>query len=106
MNGGIIATVIDCHCVCTAAAAAYRDEAREIGSKPDFYFATAKLELQYMRPTPIDGELQIQASIEARTERTYVLSCELAAVGKPRVKALVEAIRVPESWMLDNAAAM
>ena len=106
VNGGIIATIIDCHCVCTAAAAAYRDAAREIGSKPDLYFATARLEVEYMRPTPIDDELEIQANIEARTERTYVLSCQLAAGGKPRVKARVEAIRVPESWMLDNAAPM
>lgn len=106
MNGGIIATVIDCHCVCTAAAAAYRDDAREIGSQPDVYFATAKLELEYLRPTPIDAEIEIQARIEGRTDRTYVLSCQLAAAGKPRVKALVEAIQVPESWMLDNAAAI
>ena len=106
MNGGIIATVIDCHCVCTAAAAAYRDDGREIGSLPDIYFATAKLELQYMRPTPIAAELEIRARIEARTERTYVLSCELLAEGKPRVSARVEAIQVPPSWMLDNAAPM
>ncbi|HEY5666363.1 MAG TPA: hotdog domain-containing protein [Gammaproteobacteria bacterium] len=106
VNGGIIATVIDCHCVCTAAAAAYRDASRDIGSKPDVYFATAKLALEYMRPTPIDAVLEIRARIEARTERTYVLSCHLSADGKPRVKAQVEAIRVPDSWMLDNAAAL
>jgi hypothetical protein len=34
LNGGIIATLIDCHCICTAIAYAYRDEGREIGSSP------------------------------------------------------------------------
>ena len=106
VNGGIIATVIDCHCICTAAAAAYIDAAREVGSEPDLHYATAKLALEYSRPTPIDAELEIRARIEARTERTYVLSCVLTAAGKPRVQAEVEAIRVPESWMLDNRPTM
>jgi acyl-coenzyme A thioesterase PaaI-like protein len=106
VNGGIIATVIDCHCICTAAAARYRDAGRDIGSTPDVYFATARLELEYSRPTPIDSELELRATIERRTERTYVLSCELVAQGKPRVKARVEAIEVPDSWMLDNRPAI
>ena len=29
LNGGVIATLFDCHCVCTAIAAAYRAESRE-----------------------------------------------------------------------------
>lgn len=100
VNGGILATLIDCHCVCTAAAAAYRDAGREIGSLPGLHYATATLALEYLRPTPIDAELTLKARIDARTERTYVLSCELAARGKTCVRARVEAIRVPESWIL------
>jgi acyl-coenzyme A thioesterase PaaI-like protein len=99
VNGGIIATIIDCHSVCTAAAAAYRDAGRETGSPPDIHYATARLELEYLRPTPIDAELKLEARIVNRTERTYVLCCELSAAGKTRVKARVEAIRVPESWV-------
>jgi acyl-coenzyme A thioesterase PaaI-like protein len=106
VNGGIIATVIDCHCICTAAAAAYRDEARTIGSLPDLYYATARLELAYLRPTPIDAELELEARIVERGERTYVMSCQLSALGKRTVTASVEAIRVPASWMLDNRQAM
>ena len=100
VNGGILATIIDCHCVCTAMAAAYRDADRELGSPTGLHYATAKLEAEYLRPTPIDAELTLTARIVARTERTYVLSCELEARGKTCVSARVEAIRVPESWML------
>ena len=100
VNGGILATLIDCHCVCTAAAAAYRDAGREIGSEPGLHYATAKLELEYLRPTPIDAEFAFEARIVARIERTYVLSCTLAARGKTCVSARVEAIDVPASWML------
>lgn len=100
VNGGILATLIDCHCVCTAAAAAYRDAGRAIGTTPELHYATARLELQYRRPTPIDAELLLEAQITSRTERTYVLSCELIARDKTCVSAVVEAIRVPDSWML------
>lgn len=102
VNGGILATVIDCHCICTAAAAAYRDRGREIGSNPDIYYATAKLEVEYLRPTPINAELELRAQIEERADQTYVLSCALIAHGKTRVSARVEAVEVPESWMLGD----
>ncbi len=100
VNGGILATIIDCHCVCTARAAAYRDAGREIGSPPGLHYATAKLETEYLRPTPLDAELVLHARIVARTAKTYVLSCELTARGRTCVSARVEAIRVPESWIL------
>jgi len=100
VNGGILATIIDCHCVCTAMAAAYRDAGREIGSPPGLHYATARLETEYRRPTPIDAELALHARIVARTETTYVLCCELSAREKTCVSARVEAIRVPESWIL------
>ncbi len=34
LNGGIIATIIDCHCIFTAIAAAYRAEGRKMNSQP------------------------------------------------------------------------
>ena len=100
VNGGILATVIDCHCICTAAAAAYRDRGREIGSNPEIYYATLKLDVEYLRPTPIDAELELQARIVERADQTYVLSCAVNADGKTRVRARVEAVEVPSSWML------
>jgi acyl-coenzyme A thioesterase PaaI-like protein len=105
VNGGILATVIDCHCVCTAAAAAYRDKGREIGSKPYLHYATANLDLRYIRPTPIEAEIELVARIVDRTDRTYVLSCELSAEGRTRVTATLEAIQVRESWVLGDKAA-
>ena len=105
VNGGIIATIIDCHCICTAAAQAYRDANREIGTAPDLYYATTKLDVAYLRPTPLAADLELEARIDARGERTYVLSCTLTARGKVTVTANVEAISVPESWMLGEKPA-
>jgi acyl-coenzyme A thioesterase PaaI-like protein len=99
VNGGVIATLIDCHCVCTAAAAAYRDAGRDIGSEPQLHYATARLETEYLRPTPMGTELRLEAAITARTARTYVISCSLLAAGRICVRGLVEAIAVPASWV-------
>jgi acyl-coenzyme A thioesterase PaaI-like protein len=99
VNGGIIATLMDCHCVCTAGAWAYRDQGREIGSGPELHYATSGLALEFLRPTPIAAKLELVARIADRRERSYVLSCELRARDKCCVRADVEAIEVPSSWI-------
>ena len=55
LNGGIIATLIDCHSVCTAIAHAYRAEGRPIGSAPHIWCVTANLNVTYLRPTPLEA---------------------------------------------------
>jgi acyl-coenzyme A thioesterase PaaI-like protein len=99
VNGGIIAMLIDCHCICTATAAAYFDAGRQIGSAPEIHCATAGLTVHYDRPTPIDARIELTAEISGRTERGYLVGCTLSAAGKVRVRAEVEAVRVPDSWM-------
>jgi acyl-coenzyme A thioesterase PaaI-like protein len=98
VNGGIIATILDCHAVCTAMADAYRREGREIGSDPDLWFATASMRVDYLRPTPIDAPLQLRATVVGRDERRTVVDCVLGAAGKERARAAVEAVRVPLEW--------
>jgi acyl-coenzyme A thioesterase PaaI-like protein len=99
VNGGILATLIDCHCVCTAIAAAYKAEARPLGSAPEIHFATVSLAVAYERPTPLAADLELSAVPTARSPDRYVVSCELSAAGKVRVRATVEAVRVPASWV-------
>ena len=49
VNGGILTTLIDCHCICTATAAAYLSERRAIGTEPYLCFATSKLAVELLR---------------------------------------------------------
>ena len=56
--GGLIASIIDCHSTGTAAAAAYRNEGREMGSEPRLRFVTASLHVDYLKPTPMGVELE------------------------------------------------
>jgi acyl-coenzyme A thioesterase PaaI-like protein len=104
LNGGIIATLLDCHGVCTAMARAYDDEARDIGSDPEIWFATASMTVDYLRPTPIGQEVQLtgrvlEPSADPQSDgRTTAVECVLSCAGKERARATVRSVRVPEEW--------
>jgi len=99
VNGGIIATIIDCHCVCTAIAAAYRAEDREIGTEPPIWYVTRSLQVTYLRPTPIDQPLVLRARIQEMNERTTLLTCSLFGKGEECARGKVVAVRVPSVWL-------
>ncbi len=99
VNGGILATLIDCHCVCTAMALAYAAENRAIGTSPERYFATKSLTVTYSRPTPVAAELELTATLASGSPEGYVLACDVHAAGKVTVSATVEAVPVPAEWM-------
>jgi len=52
MNGGIIATLIDCHCMCSAMAHAYKSERRQLDSVPEYRYATGSLNIKYLNQQP------------------------------------------------------
>ena len=98
LNGGIIATLIDCHTICTAVANAYRQEGREIGSLPHLWFVTAALKVDYLAPTPIDAPVELRATFLEVGEKKAVLGCSLSSGGETRATGEVIAVRVPWSW--------
>jgi acyl-coenzyme A thioesterase PaaI-like protein len=98
LNGGIIATLLDCHGVCTAMARAYDDERRAIGSHPDIWYATTSMTVDYLRPTPIGDEVELRARVTAVEGRATTVACVLACAGKERAQATVTSVRVPEEW--------
>ena len=88
--GGIIATLIDCHCMATAMATAIRNEGRTLGSEPHYRFATGSLNIRYLKPTPIDQPLTLRAQVtEVKNERKYTLACDVFAGGEKTVEATV-----------------
>ncbi len=98
LNGGIIATVIDCHCVCTAIADAYRAAGRPIGSAPLVWCVTASLKVDYLAPTPIAAPVELRARVREAKGRKRVVDCELRAGGAVRARAEVVAVEVPAGW--------
>ncbi len=94
--GGLIASLIDCHSTGTAAAAAYRAEGRAMDSLPPFRFLTASLHIDYLRPTPIDGPLEVRASVKEIKGRKVVLSATLRAHGEICAQGEVVTVQMPE----------
>ena len=107
VNGGILATLIDCHAVCTAIADRYRLAGRPIGSAPAIWCATGRLEVSYLRPTPMGVLLTVRARITDRTDKKTGLDCEVWTDGAECARGRVLAVRVPPEWRhgkLDHGA--
>jgi acyl-coenzyme A thioesterase PaaI-like protein len=94
VNGGIIATLIDCHSLNLAIAHAYRAERRTIGSAPLIGYVTGNLNVSYLKPTPINEALELRARIAKVEGRKAWVSCTLSAGGEVRATGEVLGIRV------------
>ena len=96
--GGLIASLIDCHCTGTAAAAAYRAENRDMDTQPPLRFVTASLHVDYLRPTPLE-KLEVRGKVKEIKGRKVIVEATLSAVGKICAKGEVAAVKMPEHWM-------
>ncbi len=95
--GGLIASLIDCHGIGTAAAALERTEGRETGDAPSPRFVTASLQVDYLRPTPHGPELELRARPTAIGGRKITVDVELSAAGVTTARGTVIAVRMPDS---------
>ena len=94
--GGLIASLIDCHCTGTAAAASYRAEGRAMDTELPFRFVTASLHVDYVRPTPLGVLLEVRASVKELKGRKVVMTAILSAEGAVCARAEVVAVRMPD----------
>ena len=94
VNGGIIATLIDCHSLNLAIADAYRREQRPIGSAPRIGYVTGHLAVSYLRPTPMSQPLHLRARITKTDGRKVWVDCILSAAGEVCARGEVLGIRV------------
>jgi acyl-coenzyme A thioesterase PaaI-like protein len=101
--GGLIASIIDCHCTGTAAAATYRAERREMDTEPPVRFLTASLHVDYLLPTPLGVPLEIRAKVKEIKRRKVVVVATLSAECKVYARGEVVAVRIPEHLMPDRA---
>jgi len=94
VNGGIIASLIDCHSLNLAIARAYQDEGRPIGSVPRISYVTRSLNVSYLRPAPIDRPLRLRAKITKVEGRKAWVRCTLSAEGELCATGEVLGIRI------------
>ena len=82
LYGGLIASLIDCHGVATAAAAKTREE--NIQMKPGAMprFVTACLKVDYLAPTPVGSELELRGTAKEIKGRKITVGVTLSAENK------------------------
>jgi acyl-coenzyme A thioesterase PaaI-like protein len=98
LYGGAIASLIDCHCVCTAIANYYEVDGHAVGEGPHIWCVTGRLSVNYLKPTLIDRPVELRAFISECGEKKTILACTVYSDGVATAEGEVIAIRVPASW--------
>ena len=94
LNGGIIATLIDCHSTCTANAAARNAEGRAYDDDSSSEYVTGSLFVKYLKPTPIDKPVTLRARVKGKKGRKITVTCSLYSGETECATGEVVAIRV------------
>lgn len=98
--GGLIASIIDCHGIGSAALYLHRKNGHEPGDGVDApKLVTASLHVDYLKPTPHGVTLKLVGKVEQVSERRFVVKTELIADGEVCAKGEVVAAIMPESFM-------
>ena len=95
--GGLIASLIDCHSTGSGAAALYKKQNDSTKEYPRC--VTASLKVEYLKPTPIDCELEIRGKIIELKDKKVIVSVTLIAKNKVCAMGEVVVVRVPENWI-------
>ena len=97
--GGLIASLIDCHGTGSAALAAYKFENREPGTEPPFRFVTASLQVDYLKPTPLNIKLEIRGKIVEIKGKKVITEITVSANGEVTARGRVVAVQMPENMI-------
>lgn len=94
--GGLIASLIDCHCAGTAAAARLREDGMDIGERPLSRYVTASIKIDYLKPTPAGIELEVRAKVVEISARKIIVSAIVKSDGIVTAKGEAVMVRLPE----------
>ena len=86
LNGGIIATVLDCH---SAAVVMLEAERHDWTAGPGalLSYVTAGIDLRYLRPSPLQETVELRGVVVSADEAEIVAEVELLWDGKARAAA-------------------
>jgi acyl-coenzyme A thioesterase PaaI-like protein len=86
VNGGIIATLLDCHSGAAVFHAAHGAGLRRAGGDPLLY-VTAGLDLRYLRPTPLGVPVHLVAQVVEQDDDRSVVDVTLSWEDRVRASA-------------------
>lgn len=88
--GGLLASLVDCHAMATAAASEIIDNLAP-------RFVTAVLHVEYLKPTPLGPVLEIRGRVTERSARKAIVELAVTVDGVLTVRANVVAVRIPKT---------
>ncbi|MDQ4079183.1 MAG: PaaI family thioesterase [Gemmatimonadota bacterium] len=97
--GGLIASLVDCHAMATAAAASMVASGATPGRDQTPRFVTASLTVDFLRPTPLGPELLLRARPVETAERKIVVTVSILAAGEECATSRVIAVRAPRTMV-------
>lgn len=98
--GGLLASLVDCHGIGTAAAAAMEARGERPGHGPSPRYVTASLRVEFRAPTPAGPELLLRARPVEVGARKVRVAVEVEADGVVTVEGEVVAVPIPASFGL------
>ncbi len=97
--GGLIASLIDCHGTGSASLALYQKNGHELGDgTPPPRFVTAKLNVEFLKPTPLGVPLKAIGTIEEIHPKKWNVNTEVYAGDELCARGLVVAAVMPSSF--------
>jgi len=85
LNGGIIATLLDCHSAASVFDVADRNGWERLGGSA-FPFITAGIDVEYLRPAPLTEVVELRGRILSAAEPEILVEDELWWDGKIRAR--------------------
>ncbi|MFN8580382.1 MAG: PaaI family thioesterase [Gemmatimonadaceae bacterium] len=95
--GGLIASLVDCHAMATAAGASMVAAGEVPGQDPTRRFVTGSLQVDYLKPTPMGVELSLRARPTEVGERKVKVEVEVRAGDLLCARGMVTAVRLPDT---------
>lgn len=92
--GGLIAALIDCHSVATAAAALAEQNGLRLGDDSMPLLVTGNLNVKFVSPVPVGVELELRARAKEIKGRKVIVTCSVVADGQERAQGEVVAIQL------------
>ena len=80
-----------------AAAAAELAVGRRIGEGQVARYVTAALRVEYLKPTPLGGELEIRGRVTEQSEKKAVVALTVSVSGTITVSGEAIAVRMPKN---------
>lgn len=95
--GGLLASLIDCHGIGTAATIAERAAGHAIGERPAPRYVTASLHVDFVAPTPHGPPLTLRARVVESSARKAIVEMDVWVNGGVTVRGRVVAVRLPDT---------